>query len=261
MARKLFALRGIRTRSGDLADGVTYVAYTDTGGTVLADVSDSSGGSALAGSSFTLGSLGDCDLWGPATGETNLYLRCPSDPALGVQEIKADADARLDALESSGALAAHEADTTAIHGITNTAQLAVKDANQTFTRQQIVKPSTPEVNLRLQDSGSGFPGMNFESGAGTVRATFAVNGSTGDFYMDYGDNGGNGDGIFRAAGGGGGERVRFLYAGGMQLPERADPSAPAADKAILYVRDNGSGKTQLVVRFPTGAVQVLATEP
>jgi hypothetical protein len=40
-----------------------------------------------------------------------------------------------------------------------------------------------------------------------------------------------------------------------------DPGAPAADKARLFVRDNGAGKTQLCVRFSTGAVQVLATQP
>ena len=43
--------------------------------------------------------------------------------------------------------------------------------------------------------------------------------------------------------------------------EQTDPAAPAANEALLYARDNGSGKTQLCVRFPTGAVQVLATEP
>jgi hypothetical protein len=48
---------------------------------------------------------------------------------------------------------------------------------------------------------------------------------------------------------------RLLYT------ERADPSAPAADKAVVYARDDGGGKTQLCVRFATGAVQVLATEP
>jgi hypothetical protein len=41
----------------------------------------------------------------------------------------------------------------------------------------------------------------------------------------------------------------------------ADPAAPAADKARLFVRDNGAGKTQLCVRFATGAVVVLATQP
>ena len=39
------------------------------------------------------------------------------------------------------------------------------------------------------------------------------------------------------------------------------PAAPAANKARLFCRDNGSGKTQLAAIFPTGAVQVIATEP
>jgi len=43
--------------------------------------------------------------------------------------------------------------------------------------------------------------------------------------------------------------------------EITDPAAPAAYRGRLYFRDNGAGKTQLAVRFPTGAVQVLATEP
>jgi hypothetical protein len=46
-----------------------------------------------------------------------------------------------------------------------------------------------------------------------------------------------------------------------QLTEQADPAAPPADNARLYARDNGSGKTQLCVRFSSGAVQVLATQP
>jgi hypothetical protein len=41
----------------------------------------------------------------------------------------------------------------------------------------------------------------------------------------------------------------------------SDPAAPADNQARLYVRDNGAGKEQLVVRFNTGAVVVLATEP
>jgi hypothetical protein len=40
-----------------------------------------------------------------------------------------------------------------------------------------------------------------------------------------------------------------------------DASAPAANGARLYLKDNGSGKTQLCARFNSGAVQVLATEP
>jgi len=40
-----------------------------------------------------------------------------------------------------------------------------------------------------------------------------------------------------------------------------DPDAPGANRGRLYVKDNGAGKSQLCVRFNTGAVQVLATEP
>lgn len=43
--------------------------------------------------------------------------------------------------------------------------------------------------------------------------------------------------------------------------EISDPTAPSANKGRLYFKDNGAGKTQLVARFPTGAVQVIATEP
>ena len=41
----------------------------------------------------------------------------------------------------------------------------------------------------------------------------------------------------------------------------SSPAAPAADHARPFVQDNGAGKTQLCVRFSTGAVQVLVTEP
>jgi len=46
-----------------------------------------------------------------------------------------------------------------------------------------------------------------------------------------------------------------------EFTERADPAAGAVNTARLYAKDNGAGKTQLVVRFNTGAVQVIATEP
>ena len=55
-----------------------------------------------------------------------------------------------------------------------------------------------------------------------------------------------------------GNAVISGYIGGAQI---SDPAAPASNSGRLYFRDNGAGKTQLVVRFPTGAVQVIATEP
>jgi hypothetical protein len=55
--------------------------------------------------------------------------------------------------------------------------------------------------------------------------------------------------------------IGFNTALGYNMTERTDPDAPAANTCVVYAKDNGSGKTQLCVRFPTGAVQVLATEP
>lgn len=46
-----------------------------------------------------------------------------------------------------------------------------------------------------------------------------------------------------------------------ELGEIGTPAAPLANRARLFVRDKGAGKTQLCVRFRTGAVQVIATQP
>ena len=45
-----------------------------------------------------------------------------------------------------------------------------------------------------------------------------------------------------------------------ELTEIADPAAPSTNRARLFAHDLG-GKTQICVRFPTGAVQALAIEP
>jgi hypothetical protein len=46
----------------------------------------------------------------------------------------------------------------------------------------------------------------------------------------------------------------------ISMDEISDPSAPAANTCILYTRDTG-GKTELVARFNTGAIQRVAIEP
>lgn len=55
--------------------------------------------------------------------------------------------------------------------------------------------------------------------------------------------------------------VLSLADGAFEFTEHADYAAPGANKGRVYARDNGAGKTQLVARFPSGAVQVIATEP
>jgi hypothetical protein len=47
----------------------------------------------------------------------------------------------------------------------------------------------------------------------------------------------------------------------VDIKEISDPPAPESNAGRLFVRDNGSGKSQVCIRFNTGAVQVIATEP
>lgn len=53
----------------------------------------------------------------------------------------------------------------------------------------------------------------------------------------------------------------ILYSGFQDFGEIGDPQAPGRDTGRLYARDNGLGKSQLVARFNTGAIQVIVTEP
>lgn len=54
----------------------------------------------------------------------------------------------------------------------------------------------------------------------------------------------------------------FKPKGIFEMPEQASaPAAPAANSGRIFFQDNGAGKTQMCVRFNTGAVQVIATEP
>jgi hypothetical protein len=49
--------------------------------------------------------------------------------------------------------------------------------------------------------------------------------------------------------------------GDVTFSEKTAPAAPAANKCILYCVDNGSGKTQLMAIFSSGAAQQVAIQP
>ena len=49
--------------------------------------------------------------------------------------------------------------------------------------------------------------------------------------------------------------------GALTMAEMVAPGAPAANGAVIYAVDNGAGKTQLMVRFQSGAAQQIAIEP
>lgn len=48
---------------------------------------------------------------------------------------------------------------------------------------------------------------------------------------------------------------------GLSFIEMATPPSAVANKAIVYAQDNGAGKTQLMVIFPSGAAQQISIEP
>jgi hypothetical protein len=45
------------------------------------------------------------------------------------------------------------------------------------------------------------------------------------------------------------------------LRRRAVAPKPKPDMVILFARENGGGKMELCAQHPTGAVQVISTEP
>ena len=59
----------------------------------------------------------------------------------------------------------------------------------------------------------------------------------------------------------GGVLMNDEHDGYSEYTEIGTPSTPGANKARLYAKDNGAGKTQLVVIFSGGVEQVIATDP
>lgn len=57
------------------------------------------------------------------------------------------------------------------------------------------------------------------------------------------------------------QRVIVRADGSVEFKEISDPAAPGGNKGLFFFRDDGAGKSQFCVRFPTGAIQILATEP
>jgi hypothetical protein len=116
------------------------------------------------------------------------------------------------------------------------------------------------INL-WQCSGIAVIGNNFREGANGVK--FDTGGSTGGGFLIAGNEFESVTAPVPSDAG----MVRVIILGNqgtegfMELRESGDFTAPSANGARIYCKDNGAGKTQIVARFNTGAVQVLATEP
>lgn len=127
-------------------------------------------------------------------------------------------------------------------------------------------------------AASGFVGANATPSAASLQivldsdeGVFGINATTAHVILDHGgysafsaeDTGGflelnspNGARIFMQARDAGATKEATIY-----MRESDNDPGALANNAAIFCKDNGAGKTQLCVRFPTGAVQVLATEP
>jgi hypothetical protein len=124
--------------------------------------------------------------------------------------------------------------------IADTVFLGHFDHNASSTDYQIRLDADGDTFIKAPGAGAALTLIGGDSGAGTILfltnngSRWSIN-SSGHFIQTAG-----------------------VY---MELAEMAAPTAPAANRAKFFCQDNGSGKTQVAVIFPTGAVQVIATEP
>jgi len=87
-------------------------------------------------------------------------------------------------------------------------------------------------------------------GGGFLQTTVGFSSASAGSY-DLGATTGNIGGAFR----------RLILAQYIETSEMTAPAAPAANGVRIYAVDNGSGKTQLMALFATGAAQQIAIEP
>jgi hypothetical protein len=102
------------------------------------------------------------------------------------------------------------------------------------------------------DAGTGVYGAAGSTGWGVYGAA-GVRGVVGVSYNGHGIHGQSGAGW---AGYFDGRALTTRY---QEFVEIATPGAPPTNHGRLFLRDNGSGHTQLCVKFHNGTVRVLAT--
>jgi hypothetical protein len=136
------------------------------------------------------------------------------------------------------------------------------DSHSLFT--WVAGDTQPRASLGL--TSGGVPRLALGPGGSTAPDTFMTRSAPGQFFMDgtsmrsEGATSTSGAFLVRIAGDVT-DRLGILAGGVIQFQEQTDFTAPVSNHARMYARDNGAGKTQVVVRFPTGAIQVVATEP
>jgi hypothetical protein len=124
---------------------------------------------------------------------------------------------------------------------------------------RVFSGANKKIAMRLDGTGSdGTQSLTVEHWNGTSLVTiFSMRRTIADVGVVLQPNADN-----SLEFGQGNRRWRTIFTSqDVNFKEITAPSAPSANEAKLFVQDNGAGKTQLAIRFATGAVQVIATEP
>jgi hypothetical protein len=136
-----------------------------------------------------------------------------------------------------------------------------------------VTPSTKEVHIKSDQAvrpriyleglaGTSSPGIEFAFDSTSIRRAAVVGTAAGSSGVQL-------ELFTKPDGGGVAQRLvvdkdgNALWRAGFQemVSVGVEPVAPTVGRGRLFLRDTGTGKTQLCVKFATGPVQVLATEP
>jgi hypothetical protein len=166
----------------------------------------------------------------PATGPTRgVYGRTNSSSGDGVQARNAGA---------AGTGAAVRAFGGNNHGV-------IATSDTTFAIRAVSAASNAPA---IRGIGSGTQGSGV---SGHSTNWVGVGGTSTNGFAIWGESTNNYAGFF----------VNHVYMGSwIDIQEISEPAAAGPNQARLFTKDNGVGKTQLCVRFPSGATQVLATE-
>jgi hypothetical protein len=119
-------------------------------------------------------------------------------------------------------------------------------------RLVINESGTTTATLRLRNAINTFD-FDYVGGSGVDRLDF--NPGTAGAKVSFMNNGTVGIGTTNPS-------TRLdIDAGALELAEMTAPGAGAANTVRIYAVDNGSGKTQLMAIFSSGAAQQLAIQP
>jgi len=134
----------------------------------------------------------------------------------------------------------------------------MNNGSNVLTLGNSITTGSTDSDIILKNSAS----LRSVDNAGSTTANYQIRGSTSDSWI-YGVPSTSASHFYSFAGT---NRLQLSEEHGAGLirilgEASADVANPSANQAKLYLKDNGSGKTQLLVRFGSGAPQVIATEP